>query len=309
LIAGAAAATGDETAHLSRINLSDLQASPAAAWSAADELVIDAADALQLGEPWLRQAAAAGLQVTVVGGSAASPWLHLDGRSVLEPPAAGRRLPLIAPGLYGPLTAELPQQPPALRGRVALLAAALAVGGLIAAAALPRRRWPIMAAAAAAGLVLLLAWNRSNAAVGIHRGGIIVDGATPYRDQWLVLSARRDAHVSVELPAAPPAAGADTVLKVSGDLLLPVLRAPGDWQALNLHATPHSLRFDLRQGEQLLICIRSLLSQTRARPQPLQPSPLRAIAEALYLGPGARLAGEHPAAGATWPDLHIAPAP
>jgi hypothetical protein len=178
--------------------------SPAAAFEAADAVLLDLAAASRVDESQLRTFLAAGTTVAIrapVRPIAGWPWTQMGAWWVLRHDVAGPRGG-VTPEIYDPTYAWDRSWPAPLR-RNALLAA-VAVAIVLLGVTLWRRRWALIAGVAicAAAGVWAALFGRSLPPAAMAGGEVIAwDGSLAQRDRYTYVSALRDgatATVAVE---------------------------------------------------------------------------------------------------------------
>lgn len=289
---------------------------PIAAWSALDGLVLDASAAARVSEAQLAGLLASGTVVAVISRArpgGAWPWQRRDGYWIVRAPVAGPTS-AYSPAAYAP--AQLWQRgwPADLRRHIVL--AALLFTLLVTAATLftrhaehsradvPRRRWiSLMVVSRSSPIIVLLvcaagiagAWIwRSRQSLNIRAGGsiLVVGSAIVQQDHWTYLAALRAASAEFALSRGTH----------------PVFGYRGQSQQMNLQVVCDAsgnarlLRYRLLPGQLLAIQSRTVRAERRdleaalpirAGALPIT-SPLRGMAEDLYVGAGDRVAGQMP---------------
>ncbi|HZL38080.1 MAG TPA: hypothetical protein VFC78_22380 [Tepidisphaeraceae bacterium] len=259
---------------------------PIEAWGALDGLVLDASAAARVNESQLRGLLSMGTVVAVISDRKPGggwPWRRRGGYWYVQPDIAGPTSAYM-PTAYAPTQLWLRGWPAGLRRRVVLYAIALAI--LIAAATLLRPRWRIVAVLllCAIGTGVALPW-RARQSVNIEsRGSVIVlSRSTTQGDTWTYRAVLRPSEGEFnDLPMAWPVFG----YRRQADDLNVRLRCGAEGR-------PRSIVYRMKPRQALAFQTREFapFHENIAATSPIT-SPLRAMADDLYMGPNDRMDGQ-----------------
>jgi hypothetical protein len=262
-----------------------------AAWEALDLILLDATSGQRLTEPQLAALVAAGVTVAIRTDTPphpAWPWKRSGAYAVLSRPPAGPAITPFRDDVYLPVADWQPGLPARARHQI-LLAAALACILLLALAIGRPRRAALYALLTCIAIAALLhVWGKRQLAPRQAAGEIlVVDPPLTQTDTWTYQTTPADRTVTLPWddttrPVFASRAGLDEI---------PVF--------LECDPTGRPLAFDIHLPayRKLAFLTRTLTPRTPQTPPTLPiASPLKRLAENLYLTPGARLAGQLPSA-------------